>query len=287
MEHKKSFFRRSNLLLGAYLVCLIIFICILYDAQIVNGADYVIQSTTQVTTKETVASSRGPITDRNGKVLVSNREIYTVTFDPQKVKDDPSLTPDEGNTVHSESVANALLRLLRLFQARGIEWSDTLPVSQTAPFTYTFTEVTGTQRTWFQSFLTDREWSATKITEATKLPLMSEELQKSLGLATASALSAEQLVELMREDFGIPAGFTNREARMVLGVLYEVELRLLARNAATVPYFLTEDVSVELISILNDGDFSGAVVGSRAVRQYHTDYAAHILGRTGHIDSAE
>ena len=287
MEHKKSFFRRSNLLLGAYLVCLTIFLCILYDAQIVNGADFVLQSTTQVTTKETVESSRGIITDRNGKVLVSNREIYTVTFDPKEVKDDPSLTPDEGNTVHSESVANALLRLLRLFQARGIEWSDGLPVSQTAPFTYTFTEVTGTQRTWFQSFLTDRQWSVTKINEATKLPLMSEELQKSLGLATASALSAQQLVELMREDFGIPAGFTNREARMVLGVLYEVELRLLARNAATVPYFLTEDISVELISILNDGDFSGTVVGSRAIRQYHTDYAAHILGRTGNIDSAE
>ena len=287
MEHKKSFFRRSNLLLGAYLVCLTIFLCILYDAQIVNGEEYRIQSATQVTTTQTVETSRGPITDRNGKVLVSNREIYTVTFNPKEVKDDPSLTPDENNTIHSESVANALLRLLRLFQAQGIEWSDTLPVSQMPPFTYTFTEITSTQRTWFQSFLTDRKWSSTKITEATKLPLMSEELQKSLDLATASALSAEQLMELLRGNFGIPSSFTDHEARMVLGVLYEVELRLLARNAATVPYFLAEDVSVELISILNDGDFSGAVVGSRAVRQYHTDYAAHILGRIGNIDSAE
>ena len=94
MEHKKNFFRRSNLLLGAYLVCLTIFLCILYDAQIVNGKDYVSQSTTQVPTTQTVETSRGPITDRNGKVLVSTREIYTVTFNPKEVKDDLSLTPD-------------------------------------------------------------------------------------------------------------------------------------------------------------------------------------------------
>ena len=68
---------------------------------------------------------------------------------------------------------------------------------------------------------------------------------------------------------------------MVLGVLYELRLRTLARNAATVPYYLAEDIPVELISILNDGGFSGVVVGSRSVRQYHTDYAAHILGRVG------
>ena len=36
-----------------------------------------------------------------------------------------------------------------------------------------------------------------------------------------------------------------------------------------------------------DGGFTGAVVGSRAVRQYHTDYAAHILGRIGSIRDRE
>ena len=44
---------------------------------------------------------------------------------------------------------------------------------------------------------------------------------------------------------------------------------------------------MDFISLLNDGGFDGVVVETRSVRQYDTDYAAHILGRTGAIQSAE
>ena len=284
MENEKHFFRRTNFLIGAYVLCLLLFVGILYDAQIVNGADYLSQSTIQVTTTQIVESSRGIITDRNGKILVSNREIYTVTFDPGQVKDGPAT---EDGAAQGESAASALLRLLRLLQSQGLTWEDGLPVSTAAPYAYTFPEATGTQRVRFQNFLADRGWSSTEITPATKLPLMSESLQKRFELTTSSALSASQLMELMEEEFHIPDSFTQQESRMVLGVLYELRLRTLARNAATVPYYLAEDIPVELISILNDGGFSGVVVGSRSVRQYHTDYAAHILGRVGAIYDRE
>lgn len=287
MEYEKHFFRRSSLLVIFYLCCMIFFVCILYDAQIVHGADYLSESTTQVTTTQAVKTFRGPITDRNGKVLVSNRQIYTVTFDPELVEDDLSITPGEGNTVHSESVAQAMLRLLRLLQEQGIAWEDGLPVSQNMPWSYTIQDVTGTQRVRFQNFLRDRDWSSTEITADTKMPLMSGTLVREFALSASSALSADQLMELLRKDFGIPQSFTPQEARLVLGVLYELRLRTLEHNAATVPYFLAEDVSVELISLLNDGGFSGAVVDSKAVRQYHTDYAAHILGRIGAIPDRE
>lgn len=287
MEYEKHFFRRSNLLMIFYLCCLVFFVCILYDAQIVHGADYLSESTTQVTTTQTVKTFRGSITDRNGKVLVSNRQIYTVTFDPDLVEDDPSITPAEGNTVHSESVARAMLRLLGLLREQDIVWEDGLPVSQNEPYAYTFQEVEGTRRIRFQNFLRDRDWSSTEITADTKMPLMSGKLVKEFGLSASSALSAEQLMELLRKEFGIPEEFTRQEARQVLGVLYELRLRRLERNAATVPYFLAEDVAVELISLLNDGGFSGAVVDSKAIRQYHTDYAAHILGRIGAIPDRE
>lgn len=51
MEYEKHFFRRSNLLIAAYIVCLVFFVGILYDAQIVHGADYRSESTTQITTR--------------------------------------------------------------------------------------------------------------------------------------------------------------------------------------------------------------------------------------------
>ena len=287
MEYEKHFFRRSNLLIAAYIVCLVFFVGILYDAQIVHGADYRSESTTQITTTQKVKTFRGKITDRNGKVLVSNRQVYTVSFDPDLVADEADLIPAEGNTVHSESVARAMLRLLQLLREQGIVWEDGLPVSQGRPYAYTFQAAGSTQRLRFQNFLRDRDWSSTEITEETKLPLMSGKLVKAFELSASSGLTAEDLMGLMRREFGIPEDFTEPEARMVLGVLYELRLRTLERNAATVPYLLAEDVSAELISLLNDGGFSGTVVDSKAVRQYHTDYAAHILGRIGSIPDKE
>lgn len=150
MTEEKRFYRRSSLLLGFFILCLICFIFILYDAQIVHGKDYRARSAVQVTRTETVETFRGPITDRNGKLLVSNQEIYTVTFDPD-------LVPDAEGVSRSETVARAVLRLLRLCQSCGVDWDDGLPVSMDTPFTYTFSDISATQRTRFQNFLMDRK----------------------------------------------------------------------------------------------------------------------------------
>ena len=120
---------------------------------------------------------------------------------------------------------------------------------------------------------------------------MSAALLERYHLETSSILTASHLLELMRADFSIPSDFTGLQARQVLGVLYELRLRELRTASGgmvvTVPYQFAEDISVEMISVLNDGAFHGAVVGSRADRQYHTDSAAHILGRVGPIYDEE
>ena len=284
MTEEKRFHRRSRLLLGFFTLCLICFVFILYDAQIVHGKDYMERSTVQVTKTETVETFRGILTDTNGKLLVSNKEIYTVTFDPD-------LVPDEEGVPRSETVARAVLRLLRLCQEYGVSWDDGLPISLETPFTYTFSDISSTQRNRFQNYLTDRGWSDSELTAASKHPLMSASLRQKFHLEGSSVLTAEQLMSLMRgkdTGFGIPEEFSDEEARLALGVLYELRLRKLGgKLATTVPYVLAEDISVEMISLLNDGAFAGAVVSSRSERQYHTDSAAHILGRVGDIDSQE
>ena len=278
MTDEKRFHRRANVLLLIFTLCLIFFVGILYSAQIVNGSEYLARSTTQVTTSQTVKSSRGIITDRNGKVLVSNQEIYTISFDPDQV-------PSEEGVPRQESVARAVLRLIRLCQESGVEWDDGLPVSAQAPFSYTFSTASSTQRARLQNFLADRGWSNSELTAASAFPLMSGKLLQEMGLETSAALSASHLMELMRANFGIPVDFTSQEARLVLGVLYELALRSLdGQRATTVPYVFTEDVSVELISILNDGHFAGAVVGSRAVRQYTTNQEGKITSELYSIE---
>ena len=280
MTDEKRFHRRANFLIGAYVLCLALFTGILYNAQIVNGSEYLARSTIQVTTTKTVETSRGIITDRNGKILVSNREIYTVSFDPD-------LVPDQDGETHQAAVARALLRILTLFQDHGVAWGDSLPIGDAEPYGYTFAGATGAQRAWFSHYLADRKWSSTELTAASSSPLMSQTLLDKLKLTGSTALTAPHLLELMRADFGVPTDFSRQEARLVLGVLYELRLRKLTANAVTVPYIFAEDLSVEIISILNDGAFEGVVIGSKAVRQYNTDYAAHILGRVGKFESRE
>ena len=280
MTDEKRFHRRANFLIGAYVLCLALFTGILYNAQIVNGSEYLARSTIQVTTTKTVETSRGIITDRNGKILVSNREIYTVSFDPD-------LVPDQDGETHQAAVARALLRILTLFQDHGVAWGDSLPIDGAEPYGYAFAGATGAQRAWFSHYLADRKWSSTELTASSSSPLMSQTLLDKLKLTGSTALTAPHLLELMRADFGVPTDFSRQEARLVLGVLYELRLRKLTANAVTVPYVFAEDLSVELISILNDGAFEGVVIGSKAVRQYNTDYAAHILGRVGKFESRE
>ena len=48
-------------------------------------------------------------------------------------------------------------------------------------------------------------------------------------------------------------------------------------------YVMAEDLSVELISEINDGNYRGASVGTGSVRRYETDAAAHVLGTVGVI----
>lgn len=71
-------------------------------------------------------------------------------------------------------------------------------------------------------------------------------------------------------------------------MLYEADLRAVSlKNYYVPPYVFAQEVSAEVLSILNDGGFSGVAVGQESVRQYNTDYAAHILGRVGDIQSTD
>lgn len=79
----KRFTRRLIALGAAMFLCALVFVITLFDAQIVNGDDYLDKSIRTNAKTETVKASRGILTDRNGKVLVSNRAVYTLNLIPR------------------------------------------------------------------------------------------------------------------------------------------------------------------------------------------------------------
>lgn len=278
MDNEKQFYRRSRILLGIFCVCLLFFVVLLYDAQVIDHEDYLSRSTTQVTTSTTVEASRGIMTDRNGKVLVSNREIYIVDFDPDLVQAVDGMT-------HSEAVNRALMRLIVLCQKHGVTWTDTLPIELgDYGFAYTTATTSSTARTRFQNYLAKMKWSDSELTADSPVPQMTASLRSELG-HTSDDLSAPMLMKLLRKEFEVGSNFSDRQARQIIGVLYELALR--KREITYSSYTFAKDISVDLISILTDGNFAGATVSSETVRQYHTTAAAHILGRTGEFETKE
>lgn len=192
MENEKQFHRRSAVLLGIFALCLLAFAGLLYHAQVVRHQDYLSKSATQVTHTETIETSRGVITDRNGKTLVTNREIYTVSFDPKQVP-------------KNESAAWAALRLVELFQEQGLTWTDTLPITQTAPFSYTTATAGVTNRTRFEKYLNALGWSDSVLTEEDPIPVMTPSLRARLS-SVSETLTAGSVMTLLRERYRLDDG---------------------------------------------------------------------------------
>ena len=307
MDHKEAHHLRLYVLAALFFIVAAVYIGVLYDTQVNNYDYYYASSVRSIARSETVEAARGNITDRNGKVLVSSRSSYNLTFDASLLEKD-------------EDANESLLRLLQLCQSRGINWVDSLPISRSAPFAYTIDSLDSAARSRFLTYLKDLDEAANalaayllehpallettdeegnrenpaddiladeELDQAGKAQALLEELTSSQltgAMLEGSGLSATRLIALMRKDFGLSASFSVEEARLVLGVQYEIRSRNLARTDA---YVLAEDIDAELISLLNDGDYAGAKITPSSVREYETTYGAHILGYLGSIGSPE
>lgn len=110
-------FQRMHILAIFSALVLLLFIVVLFDAQISKGSEYRAKSIASNATWQTVDASRGILTDRNGKVLVSNRLTYTLTLDKTVFADNAALNA-------------AIDRLVVLAQETDTAWTDTLPLSR-------------------------------------------------------------------------------------------------------------------------------------------------------------
>ena len=225
--------RRVYVLLGFFCAFLVLFFAVLYDAQVVHGSENRARSITSNTASETVTASRGIITDRNGKVLVSNRLAYTLVVDKSSFGKDEAALND------------AIWQLIQLCQEQGVTWNDTLPMTTGSSPQLTSKSLTKN----FREYLDDN-----------KLP--------------TDGGSAEVLAA-MRKLYKVDDSYTDAQARLIVGVRYELDGRS--------SYTFAEDVSTELLGRITDGKYRGVTIKTAAARVYNTKLAAHILGTVGAI----
>lgn len=295
---------------------------VLYDLQINNGETYRRQSQYKIAETETVEAGRGQILDRNGRVLVSDKAVYQVKLNtslmgkaPQRnqailsllqvaratgtewedtlpisrqapftfTTDNPyyALTDNEDGTQ-----SRTLTRLGKL--CVKMKWiqdptKDPEPVSdeETAPQKQGFFDklksiFSGGNSASDQSAPQEKE-------EDTSLPTAEQLLGRlCLYFDLAKQPEGSQSTALSQLDLG---GLGQDQVRDAAGVLYEQLLRTKGVNQTA--YRFAADVNIDFISRVKELSIPGVVIEATTTRQYHTTYAAHLLGRVAAIDPDE
>ena len=90
----------------------------------------------------------------------------------------------------------------------------------------------------------------------------------------------------MYKSFDIAAEETDPvQARALAGVLYELYLR--SQEIYWETYVFAEDVDIDFISQVKERGLAGVNIDAVTTRQYHTEYAAHLLGRVALMSPKE
>ena len=160
----------------------------------------------------------------------------------------------------SASGTNAhVLNLIKTCEEQGIPYTDHFPVSAEKPFVYTLDQYNSSWQSYFQTFLGERNLD--------------------------SDITAPLLVEKLREIYEIPEELSENEARKVIGLRYEMSLRNCIPSLST--YVFMEDADDETLSAIVELNIPGLTVEPSTVREYYTDYAAHILGHVGAMNEEQ
>lgn len=222
----------------------------LFNLQVINGEEYYKQSRERVSAVVTEKAPRGEIMDRNGKVLVSNREGYSVLL--QK-------------TLCSSSELNKkMLGILNVLEKYGYEYKDSLPISF-APYEFVFSDenndgsIEDEKEQWFS--------------ERKKI--------------TKDMTAAEIIEYYCKNVFYISDDYSETDKRRIVGILYDSNMNGFSISQ---PFKIAEDVELNVITELKErqNEFDGVLITKEYYRSYNQkDIAAHILGGIGKMTAED
>ena len=231
-----------------FALIMVIYLAFLYNLQIVQGEEYYNRSKEISTEKRTVTAARGNILDRYGRVLVSNKECYNLKIDTAKL-----FANDDPNAV--------ILELVNMVQGYGDSYTDDLPISMTPPFEYE-EDMTDIERTMLLAYFKD----------------------KARENILPDNPNAVELLSYMRTRYDIDNSYSAEEMRIIAGVRYSINVRYAINTA---DYMFVEDASMQLIASIMENKLPGIEIERAYMREYGTEYAAHLLGYTGLMTQEE
>lgn len=236
---------RAMILTAIFLIIAVLFAFKLYDLQIIETGGKKDNQSTFVT-RTRVKAARGDILDSNGNMMVSNRASYDLVINHYVL-------------LSATGTNNHIYRLIQACQAGGYEYSDHLPISRERPFTYTLDQYNAAWQGYFQKYLA-------------KINLDSD-------------ITAPLLIQKLRAQYKLPEEWSEEEARLVIGIRYEMALRGIVASLPN--YIFMEDADDESLAAVVELNVPGLTAEASTVREYNTKYAAHILGYVGAMNAEQ
>ena len=219
-------------------VLLTIYVSALYKMQLYDVTPPEAESYPQRTIQRvvTLPAARGNIYDRNGVLLASGRPSFNITLDRMSL-------------LYDKDRNQAIQDLIYITMDEDVQYNDTFPITRGAPFAYN-SDMTKEQRrrldAYFAFFKLDPE------------------------------ISASDLLAWMRTHYKIDYTVGIADARLIIGVRYELEIRAIIWTLP--PYVFANDVSDEFVALVEERALTGVNVETGYIREYYTTYAAHLLG---------
>ena len=168
-----------------------------------------------------------------------------------------NLQIDTDKLFANEDPNAVILELVKMVQGFGDSYTDDLPISTEPPFEYN-ENMTAIQRTMLNAYFKRQELDENS--------------------------TAVELMSYMRTRYDIDNSYTAEEMRIIAGVRYSINVRYAVNTA---DYIFVEDASMGLISSIMEQKLAGIEVDRAYVREYSTEYAAHILGYPGLMTQEE
>ena len=157
----------------------------------------------------------------------------------------------------NEDPNRVILELINMVSGYGDSYTDDLPITKTPPFEYD-PNMTEIQRTMLEAYFVRQ------------------------GLP--ENCTAIELMSYMRTRYEIDNSYSAEEMRVIAGVRYSINVRYAINTA---DYIFVQDASMKLITSIMENKLTGIEVERAYVREYSTEYAAHILGYTGLMTQEE
>lgn len=226
----------------------------LFELQIIDGRKYLETANARLSTSVTTKAPRGDILDCYGNPLVGNKVGYSVVI--------------RKSDIDNDELNNVISKVVEILYTTGSSIDDSLPVSETTPYSFTFEDKNNSGSTddekqqWFES-------------------------NKYIDKYINSNMSADDVMYTYQSIYGVSGSLYDEHVRRIIGVRYEADVN---GYSATTPVTIATDIAISAVTQLKElRDYlPGIDISEDYVRTYnYPGLATHILGRVGKISSEE